>query len=83
MMSCVGFFKRSSSNGKTCEPIRAYVNDMKNKSLHPIYVTLKCNWEDNPDIKIIEDMRKGFGEGCMTAIIRWVKGVAVQVFDVV
>lgn len=29
IMSCVGFSKRSSSNGKTREPIRTYVNDMK------------------------------------------------------
>jgi hypothetical protein len=48
------------------EPIRADVNDMK--KAHILYVTLKCDWEGNPDIKTVEDMRKGLGEGGMTAM---------------
>lgn len=66
MMSCGGSSKASSSSEKTREPICADVNDMKKAYI--LYVTLKCNWEGNPDIKTIEDMRKGLGEGGMTAM---------------
>jgi hypothetical protein len=46
--------------------VKPSVADMK--KAHILYVTLKCNWEGNPDIKTVDDMKYGLGAGGMTAM---------------